>query len=79
MSTNNQLIITKSKRHKNSLFQVHENLCVDNEFKPNQSNLLKKFKTLLEAIKFSNKYCRENMVEYNTYIDNSCLEKEKEK
>ena len=75
MSTNNQLIITKSKRHKNSLFEVHENLCVDNEFKPNKNTLLKKFKTLQEAIRFANKYCNEYPgVEYGYHILDNCLE-----
>jgi len=70
MSTNNQLIIIKKKE-----FEVHENLCVDNDFEPSKDTLLKKFKTLKEAIKFANEYCNEwPGVEYGYWISEECLE-----
>jgi len=69
MSTNNQLVIIKKK----GMFEIHENSCVDNPFKPNKGTYLNKRKTLKEAIKFANKYCREEIVEYGYYIGNSCL------
>ena len=50
MSANNQLIITKKK----GKFEVHENLCVDNDFTPNKNTLLKSFPTLPKAIKYAN-------------------------
>ena len=70
MSVNNQLVICKNKKGE---FCVHENFCVDNDFKPSKSSLLKKCKTLQEAIKFGNKFCREEIVEYGTIIDDNCL------
>ncbi len=69
MSTNNQLIILK----KGMLFCIHENLCVDNDFKPNKNTLIKTEKTLINAIKYAKKYANEEMVEYGVYIDDSCL------
>jgi len=68
MSANNQLIILKKKQ-----FEVHINLCVDNEFKPAPRTLLKTLKTLKQAIIFANKFCREEMIEYGYHIDGSCL------
>jgi hypothetical protein len=60
MSTNNQLhIIKKGKK-----FQVHENFCVDNEFKPSKRSYIGEGKTLEEAIKIANDYMMENIVEY---------------
>lgn len=69
MSSNNMLIILKTKK-----FQVHEWLCVDNEFFPSKNTLIKSFKTLIEAIKFANKYCQEELVEYGYHIEGSALE-----
>lgn len=70
MSTNNQLIILKSKEG----IEVHENMCVDNDFTPNNSTLLKSCKTLKESIKFANKYCSEYpYVEYGYHICDDCL------
>ena len=68
MSSNNQLIILKE----NGKFQVHENLCMDNPFKPSKNTLLKELKTLEWAVKFAQKYQRENLVEYGTYISPTC-------
>lgn len=69
MSANNQLIITRKK----DKFQIHENFCMDNDFEPDKASLLKTEKTLEEAIKFANKYCQENIVEYGYHISNNCL------
>jgi len=70
MSANNQLIIIK----KGIWFEVHENICVDNEFFPCAETLRKRFKSLESAIKFANKYCSEYpYVEYGYRIDNNCL------
>lgn len=71
MSTNNQLIILKEGNY----FCIHENPCMDNEFEQNEESLIKTEKTLEEAIKFANKYCKEEMIEYGYNIDDSCLEK----
>jgi len=69
MSSNNQLIILKEKD-----FEVHENLCYDNDFEASKETLLKKFKTLKEAIRFANEYCNEYpYVEYGYHICDSCL------
>ena len=70
MSSNNQLIILKKKQ-----FEVHENLCVDNDFKSNKKTLLKKFKKFSDAIRFAKQYCDEYpYVEYGYHICDSCLE-----
>ena len=70
MSTNNQLVILKGKK----FIEVHENLCVDNDFYSNKETLLKKFKTLKQAIKYANKYCNEYpYVEYGYYVEDNCL------
>jgi len=69
MSSNNQLVIVK----KREVYEVHENICVDNPFRCNKNNLLKSFKTLKKAIKFANEYCDTYYVEYGYHIDNSCL------
>jgi len=73
MSANNQIIILKKK----DKFEVHENLCVDNDFESSKESLLKEFNSILEAIKFANEYCNEYpFVEYGTYVHPSCWEKE---
>ena len=77
MSANNQLIIYKPKKHKNSKFEVHHNLCVDNDWKYNKRDILEKFDTLENAIKFANNYCKKEIVEYGYSIDDSCLEENK--
>jgi len=74
MSTNNQIVIIKKK----GKFQVHENNCVDNEFKSSKDTLLKELKTLGLALKFCHKYINENLVEYGIYAHPSCWEGEKE-
>jgi hypothetical protein len=63
------LVILKKK----GKFEVHHHFCVDNDFVPTKETLLKKVKTLVEAIKFANKYCRKEVVEYGYYICDSCL------
>jgi len=73
MSSNNQLVILK----KGKWFEVHHNLCVDNDFHPSKNNLLAKEKTLVEAIKYANDYCNEEMVEYGYYVDISSIEEMK--
>ena len=65
MSSNNQLIILKNKKKQ---FEIHHNLCVDNDFMPSKESLLKIKDKLEDAIKFTNKYCRENIVEYGVYV-----------
>ena len=76
MSTNNELILIKEGKN----FEVHENLCVDNNFEPDKSTLLKSFPALEEAIKYANEYCAEYpYVEYGYHIDGSCLEGAKRK
>lgn len=73
MSANNELLIIKEERG----FCVYENLCVDNDFIPDEESLLKSFSTLPRAIKYANDYCREYPgVEYGYSIDYNCLEEE---
>jgi len=69
MSTNNQLIILR----KDGMFEIHEDPCVDNIFKPSKQTLLNKRKTLKEAIKFANKYIKREMVEYGIAFDENCF------
>lgn len=70
MSSNDELYITK----KGKMFEIHHNLCVDNDFEPNKESLLEKRKTLIEAIKFAKEFCNEwPYVEYGYEIDDSCL------
>jgi len=73
MSTNNELIILKNKEGE---FEIHENLCVDNDFEPDNDSLLTKETCLEDAIRFSNKYCQEEIVEYGYSVGESCLMKE---
>ena len=53
MSTNNQLVIIE----KENKFFIHENSCVDNDFKSTKDNLLKIENTLRDAIKWAEEYC----------------------
>ena len=53
MSANNQIIILK----KNEKFEVHENLCVDSDFESSEETLLKRFNSVLHALRFANEYC----------------------
>jgi len=76
MSSNNQLVIIRSKKWKNNQFEVHHDFCVDNEFKPDKESLLKRFRKLQEAIIFAKQYCREEIVEYGIHICDSCLSEE---
>jgi len=71
MSSNDMLVILKKK----GLFEIHHDLCVDNEFKSNKSTLLSKKSDLIEAIKFAKDYCNEEMVEYGYSIHDNCLTK----
>jgi len=66
MSSNNQLLICKIKDE----WCVFENRCVDNKFrKPKSSkNAYYTTKQLLRAIRWVNKYCRENLVEYGYLV-----------
>ena len=75
MSTNNQVIILKKK----GIFEVHENICVDNDFKSSKETLLHKNKILEDACSFANKYQQENIVEYGIYLHPNCWEKESKK
>ena len=70
MSSNNQLVILKKK----GKFEIHENFCIDNEFKSSNKTLLKKEDTLIKAIRFAKKYCNEYpYVEYGYIIMESAL------
>lgn len=64
------LVIFKNKKGE---IEVHEHFCVDNAFAPSKGSLLNTSKTIEEAIKFANKYCSEEIVEYGYHIDNNCL------
>jgi len=76
MSTNNELFIIKE----NGEFEVHENLCVDNDFESDKESLLKSFPTLQKAIKYANEYCNEwPGVEYGYHICDSCLDEDDKK
>ncbi len=70
LSANNQVIISKNKKGE---FEIHENFCVDDDFEPDKKSLLKKKDTLIKAIKYANKFCAEEYVEYGYYICSSCL------
>lgn len=70
MSANNQLIIIKQ----GSLFCVHEDFCVDNDFEPTNENLLYKAKTLKQAVQWANEYCSREIVEYGIKISDECWE-----
>lgn len=74
MSSNNQLII---KQNKLGYFEVHENPCVDNDFKTSKKSQLVVKKNLEEAYKFAQDYCDKELVEYGIYIHPNCWEKRK--
>ena len=71
MSSNNQVIIVKNTK---GIFQIHENLCVDNEFTPNKESLLRSEDTLELALKFAYGYCSKEIVEYGVYVSSSCYQ-----
>ena len=73
MSSNDMLMILKKKGN----FEIHHDLCVDNNFTPRKSSLVRIEKTLIEAIKFANEYCEEEIVEYGYHIQDSCLKEVK--
>lgn len=77
MSSNDQLIILKNEKRKKDKFEVHHDPCVDNVFIPKYKGyktLLKRFLTLIEAIKFAKEYCNEYpYVEYGFTIYDSAL------
>ena len=73
MSANNELIILKNKKGE---FEIHENLCVDNEFEPDNKSLLTKESCIIDAIRFANDYCRKEIVEYGYSFDDSCTEED---
>lgn len=61
MSSNDQLIIIEKKKK----FFIYHNLCVDNEWKYDRSEIPIIVKeNLREAINFANNYCNKEMVEY---------------
>ena len=70
MSSNNQLIILKNRQGQ---IEVHENLCVDNDFKSSKETLLKIKDKLNSAIRFANKYMQKEDVEYGYHIMESAL------
>ena len=56
-------------------FEVHENLCVDNEFNPTGETLISRHENLIKAIKQAKNYCNTYpYVEYGYTIGDSCLE-----
>ena len=67
MSTNNQLIIKRRTKGKNK-WDIYENPCVYNEFKYNKENKLKTENSLIQAIRWCQKYMTENIVEYGYYV-----------
>lgn len=70
MSSNDQIVILKKK----GTFEVHHNLCVDNDFKSSKKSLLEEFKSLKEAVVFAKKFCNEwPYVEYGYEIHDNCL------
>jgi hypothetical protein len=60
MSTNNQLVVIE----KNRVYELHEDMCVDNPFYPNKRSLLFKNKDLKIVIIFANNYMKTDVVEY---------------
>ena len=73
MSSNNELLLIKTKKSKRCPFEVHENPNVGNTFYVSERTLLRRFPTLVDAIKFANKYCEDEIVEYGYRIHWSCL------
>jgi len=65
MSANNQLVIIK----KGKFFELHENLCYDNDFKPDKYSLIKKDKDLYKIIKYARNYTINHIVEYGINYD----------
>jgi hypothetical protein len=49
MSANNQVIIIE----KDKTYEVHENMCIDNEFKPSKDTMLTRKRDLVKAIKIA--------------------------
>ena len=76
MSLNNQLII---RQNSNGRFEVHENSCVDNDFKPSKHTIIKYEDTLEKAVIFAQKYSNEELVEYGIWISPSCWKKRAKK
>ena len=71
MSSNDIVHILKNKKGK---FEIHHQLCVDNNFKPNKESFLAKRKTLKTAIKYAHKFCNEwPYVKYGVSILDSAL------
>ena len=66
MSANNQLVKSKIK----GKYCVFENGCFDNEFKIPRTDKCAIFKStdLKKAIKWTNNYCEDNMVEYGVDV-----------
>ena len=68
MSSNNQLIIRKRNKYTNK-WDIYMNYCVDNEFEYNKEDIIKTTTSLIQAIKWCNKYMKENLVEYGYYVE----------
>ena len=68
---NNRLFIIKNKLQE---YEIHLNSDIDKKFIPSNKTLIEKQTFLEFAIEFANDYCNENFVEYNYYIDKSCLD-----
>ena len=67
MSSNNQVVILK----KEGKYEIHHHLCVDNDFEPSEDSLLRKEDSLVEAIKYAQKFCNKYpYVEYGYSILN---------
>lgn len=78
MSSNNQVIILKNNKHRKKPFEVHENMCVDNDFKPSGKTIISRHESLIKAIKEAKAYCNVYpYVEYGFTINDSALEETK--
>ena len=65
MSSNNQLIIRKEAEDK---FVVYHNLCVDNEFKFEEDDIIGWARNLEKAVEVANEFMSKNLVEYGMRI-----------
>ena len=68
MSSNNQIVVMKTKKG----YEIFHNLCVDNDFVPEDNDIIGKANTMEEAVEIAIKFIRENIVEYGiNFIDDS--------
>ena len=65
MSSNHQLVIIKNK----GWYEIHENPCVDNPFKPAKRTLREKHRILEDAIRCANKICQIELIEYGVHVN----------